>query len=162
MFFNSYLEKRLTEIDFNNFSVSEKNVLVSELANKEKVMFSEITPDYILNHHKQLKVKVLNEKCEAAIETGFVSSNGHSYRTNRDDQINMIGQKDELINDSSIETVMWKTEDADYVQHTKEEWMTVYQEAFGHKKAQLFKYNELKRKIMAAASHGEVLANIWD
>ena len=162
MLFNSYLEKRMTEIDFDTFKISEKNVLISDLANKYNLLLSEITPEYILNHHKKLKIEIIKEKCEESIIKGFVASNGHTYRTSRDDQVNMIGQKDELDANPEITTVLWKTEDMGYIEHSREEWLTIYNEAFAHKKSKLFKYNNLKREVLNAQSHQEIIDITWE
>jgi hypothetical protein len=162
MFFNSYLEKRMVEADFDKFKISEKNMVVSELANRSGLLLSEITPEYVLNHNKKLKIEVLKEQCENAILEGFVASNGHTYRTNRDDQINMIGQKDELMADESTETVYWKTEDAGYIAHSREEWLMIYNEAFAHKRQSLFKYDSLKQAVLDAKTHADVVAINWE
>lgn len=101
----------------------------------------------ILNIIKSQRKDEFKSICEEKIINGFQSSNGHWYRTNRDDQTNMIGQKDELIDDETILTVNWKTEDMGYISHTREEWLIIYKEAFFHKKTQLYRYNELKKII---------------
>lgn len=147
---------------FDKFNISEKNALISELANRNGLMFHEVDNEYILNHHKKLKIELLKEQCETAIEKGFVASNGHTYRTNRDDQINMIGQKDELMADETINTVLWKTEDEGYIEHTRDEWLNVYSEAFAFKKAQLLKYDSLKKLVNEAKTHEDIIAISWD
>lgn len=162
MNFNTPLEEKLVEQGYHTFSLQEKNSLVAILANRENLVYSDVDEDYILTYHKLLKGQLLAETCEAAILKGFTATNGHFYRTNRDDQVNMIGQKDELNADPLIEVVPWKTEDAGYIVHTKEEWLKVYQEAFAFKKTQLFKYNELKQKVAAATGHEELVAITWD
>jgi hypothetical protein len=160
--FNTPLEQKLVEVGFDKFSLPDKNMLISILANREELMYSQITDEYILNHHKQLKIDILSEKCEEAIITGFKSSNGHWYRTNRDDQINMIGQKDLLMADETVTIVPWKTEDTGYINHTREEWLQVYIEAFKHKKTQLLKYNTLKQQVLNATTHNEIVAIKWE
>jgi hypothetical protein len=116
-----------------------------------------------LEGFKEMKINNLNRQCEKAIEEGFTSTvNGHIYRTNRDDQINFMGQKDELTSDAVIETVMWKTEDAGYLSHTREEWLEIYFEALANKKVQLFKYNTLKGQVLAAASKEAVDLISWN
>ncbi|MGR5954245.1 DUF4376 domain-containing protein [Bacillus paranthracis] len=133
------------------------------MARKEGSILSYITDEYILNHHKKLKSAILSEKCDEVIVTGFKSTNGHTYRMKGDDQINFIGQAHELIFfDKETETVPWLTEDADYVVHSRDEWLNnVYREAFMHKKVQLYKYSELKKKITDAKTHAEIVAVTW-
>lgn len=155
------LENKLVTDGFDAFLLSEKNSLIAILANKDGKMYSEITPDYVLNRHKEIKTDIFSENCEDDIIAGFTSSNGHTYRTNRDDQMNMIGQKDELASDTTITTVSWRTEDAGYIDHTRDEWLIVYSEAFNHKKTTLAKYNTLKVQLTAATTDAAVLAITW-
>lgn len=56
---------------------------------------------------------------------------------------------------------MWKTEDFGYVDHTRDEWLTVYSEAFGHKKEQLFKYDQLKEMTSGCETLDEVKGVAW-
>jgi hypothetical protein len=157
--FLSQLEKKMIDNGFDSFSLKEKNDLVAILANREGVMYSEITPEYILNHHKQIKTDILSENCDETIVGGFTSTNGNKYRLNRDDQMNMIGKMIQLQHDPSIATVQWKTEGMGYVSHTKDEWINkVFLEALSFKEANLFKYNTLKAQVSNAMTDAEVLA----
>ncbi|MCA1025794.1 hypothetical protein LCM23_06790 [Cytobacillus kochii] len=114
-----------------------------------------------LERAKSGKNSKLKKACEESILAGFSSANGHFYRTNRDDQTNMIGQKDILNSDESISTVQWKTEDAGYIAHTREEWLKVYNEAFMHKQKQLFKYDSLKSQVLSATTQEELDSINW-
>jgi hypothetical protein len=158
----TYQEKMLIEQGYDTFGLENKNRLITILAEREGLVLSQVTDEYILNHHKQLKVDILSEICESNIVKGFTASNGNTYRTNRDDQVNMIGQKDELAEDPSITVVHWKTENLGYIEHTREEWMKVYIEAFSHKKSNLFRYNSLKHKVLNATTHSEIVGINWD
>ncbi len=162
MIFNSQIEKTLVETGFNNMTMESKNELILTLARRENLVYSQITDEYVLNYHKRLKTDMMSEKCDDVIIAGFVSSNGHKYRMNRDDQVNMMGQKDELFFDESIDKVYWRTEDVGYIEHTRDEWIQkVYREAYNHKKTNLFKYNELKTKIDNAKTHEEIVSITW-
>ncbi|MCB5366910.1 DUF4376 domain-containing protein [Collinsella aerofaciens] len=156
------VERKLLTSGFASLDMIEKNQLVSQIAKKEGKMYYEITEDYILEYHKNLKIDVLSQMCNEAIINGFTASNGHTYRTNRDDQINMMGKKIELMEDASITTVAWKTEDVGYIDHTREEWLQVYKESFEHKETNLLKYNTLKQQVRDAQTHEEVLAVSWE
>jgi hypothetical protein len=155
-------EELLLERGYNWFTPYEKNNLIALLAVKNNLIYSQVTDEYILDYHKKLKTGILKEICEEEIVKGFTATNGHFYRTNRDDQINMIGQKDELSEDSTITVVPWKTEDTGYINHTREEWMKVYVEAFAHKKEKLFKYDMLKGQVLSATTHEEVVGIKFD
>lgn len=117
--------------------------------------------DNILNQEKEKKVAELKQKCENAILAGFTSSNGHFYRTNRDDQTNFMGQKEELNDKPDMLVVPWKTEDVGYINHAREEWLTIFYEGLSHKKAQLYKYDTLKKQVESLTTIEEVQAIVW-
>lgn len=153
----------LMSIGYNKMTKDDKNRLVNYIAQKEGALLTEITEEYIFNMVKKIRINELSEICQDTILKGFKSPNGHTYRTNRDDQINMIGQKSLLELDQSIETVQWKTEDVGYLVHHREEWIKdVYMFGMKFKAEQLFKYDHLKRKILEASNEGEVLIITWD
>ncbi|MGE7305897.1 hypothetical protein ACQKJG_18910 [Priestia megaterium] len=156
------LELRLIEVGFKRFSIKEKNELTKLLANRINLAYTDITEDYIFNHAKKLKADVLAAQCEEAILKGFTASNGHTYRTNRDDQVNMIGQYNFLSDDQSINEVAWKTVDEGYVMHSREEWLQVYAEAFTSKKEKLFRYDYLKKLVDNAKTDEELVAVSWE
>jgi hypothetical protein len=162
MLFQTDLEKKLFDEGLTAFGNTEKNTLIATLANRVGKVFSEINDDYLLNYHRDLKKESLNEDCENTILGGFTATNGHIYRCNRDDQTNMIGQKDELRDDPTILEVEWRTEDEGYISHTREDWLQVYREAFVFKKTQLFKCKSLKQRATDATSHDEIIAVKWD
>lgn len=164
MLFDSQIEKQLVSVGYDNMNMEQKNELITTLAKREGTVLSQITDEYILGHHKKLKSEMLSEKCDEVIVTGFKSTNGHIYRMREDDQINFNGQAIELIFfDKEMQVVPWLTEDAGYIDHTRDEWLNqVYREAFNHKKSQLFKYNMLRTKIATAKTHAEIVAVDWD
>jgi len=73
-----------------------------------------------------------------------------------------LGQFNAISTDPLIETVMWKTEDAGYISHTREGWLDIYRQAFTHKQTQLFKYDTLKKQVNDAKTHEELTAITWD
>ncbi|MGO5676936.1 DUF4376 domain-containing protein [Bacillus subtilis] len=131
--------------------------MIVRIADKLGKLPYEITEDVILQHHKNLKNDLLSEACEEEIIKGFTASNGHVYRTNRDDQVNMIGQKGILDDTDSAEPIKWRTEDAGWIDHTKDEWLQVYKEAFDFKKSTLLKYASLKDQVNNATTHDEIV-----
>ncbi|PEF30292.1 hypothetical protein CON39_11490 [Bacillus thuringiensis] len=164
MLFDTQIEKLLVEIGFDRMTMEQKNELITMLARREGTVLSQITDEYILNHHKKLKSEMLSEICDEAIIKGFKSTNGHTYRMKNEDQINFIGQAHELIFfDKDTQVVPWLTEDVDYIEHSRDEWLNnVYREAFIHKKTQLFKYSERKKKISSATTHAEIVLITWN
>jgi hypothetical protein len=118
--------------------------------------------EVILEQFKQLKKDQLETICDSKIEYGFISSvNGHHYRVNRDDQINMMGRKNKLDADPTILTIDWKTEDVGYIQHSREDWLKIYDEAFAHKETQLYKLNELKLNVDSCKSIDDINVVTW-
>jgi hypothetical protein len=155
------VKSKLLSNGYDGLTVFEKNDLAIMISTESGMILNEITPDYILQYHKNIKKAALSQQCDDIISAGFTASNGHTYRTNRDDQINMIGQKDDLA-DGSITVVPWKTEDAGYIDHTREEWLGIYGEAFAYKKQQLLHYNTLKKAVTDALTHPDIIAVTWE
>ncbi|WP_457770704.1 DUF4376 domain-containing protein [Priestia megaterium] len=157
-----YINQIIIEQGYNALSAYQMEVVEEHVSDSDgAIRILETEEDEILEYVKSIKIAFFKKTCEEQIELGFTSSNGHFYRTNRDDQVNMIGQKDSLVDDPSITYVDWKTEDVGYIRHTKEQWMQVYNEAFAHKKEQLFKYEALKQRVMAATNQDEVALVKW-
>ncbi|CAI6330587.1 DUF4376 domain-containing protein [Bacillus subtilis] len=151
------IEQQMLDEGISSFTQYDMNTLIVRIADKLGKLPYEITEDVILQHHKNLKNDLLSEACEEEIIKGFTASNGHAYRTNRDDQVNMIGQKDILDDTNTDEPIKWKTEDAGWIDHTKDEWLQVYKEAFDFKKSTLLKYATLKDRVNNATTHDEIL-----
>jgi hypothetical protein len=160
--FLSSMERSMLERGFSKFNVREKNELIAVIANREGKMYSEITDDYLLSHHKQLKINIFSERCETAILEGFIAFNGHRYRTNRDDQINFLGRLEEMRLDPNIQEVMFKTRDAGYITHTPEEFKKIFLEGLRHKEALLYKYDTLKQQVLNATLEADIISAIWE
>jgi hypothetical protein len=159
----SEIEQLLLDNGYDSLSPYDMNRVIVHVAGAmgKSSNYNDITLEDVFNYHKELKISIFKQLCEESILEGFTSSNGHFYRTNRDDQINLMGQRDELVFDETIDKVMWKTEDVGYVEHTRDEWLMVYSEAFAHKKKQLFKYNTLKGELESAIDDKELVAIKW-
>lgn len=154
-------EKELILKGFEDMSVTNQNSLVNAIAIKLNCAVWQVSTAQILLHHKNLKLSMINEACELAISNGFTSANNHKYRLNQDDQVNMLGQKDRLRDNPDTDVVMWKTEDAGYIQHTRAEWLVMQKEAFDHKLIQLMKYNEKATAITSATTHKQIVETNW-
>ncbi|MGG3891994.1 hypothetical protein [Metabacillus fastidiosus] len=115
-----------------------------------------------LEELKAAKIDQLSYFCEQDILSGFTSTlNGHRYRTNRDDQTNLLGKFNQLMNDETIIKVMWKTEDVGYVEHTRDDWLSIYYEALHSKETKLFKYDQLKKLVSSKTTNQEVDSVVW-
>lgn len=156
------LEKKMVEEGYDTFTLEEKNLFIQELARRNALPANQVTDEFILNHHKSIKKAMFRSKCQSNIRQGFVSSNGHTYRTDYDDQLNFMGKMIHLITDPTITTVSWKTEDEGYVEHERNEWIKVFGEGVKHKENNIFKYNMLLTQLEQAKTHEEVMAITWE
>src|SRR5437763_5218343 len=93
MIYPSAIEQKLVEVGYNGLLLDEKNSLIATLGTRYGMTFSQVTDDFILSHHKDLKKELIEEAKMADIAVGFTASNGHFYSVSTDDQINYLGQK---------------------------------------------------------------------
>lgn len=159
---NDKFDEMLLEVGFDNMSLYDRNQLLVNIGSREKIDHSEITEEYVLDYHKKLKKQQLSDLCNDEIVNGFVASNGNKYRLNRDDQTNFIGKMMQVASDTTITTIHWKTENEGYVEHTREEWLKIFNEGLNHKESILFKYNTLVIELQNATTHSEVTALSWE
>lgn len=155
------IERTFLNKGLKGMNLYESNRLMEYYMDFYKKKSSEINAVFLLEKLKSLKLEKLRLDCEDDIESGFTASNGHFYRTNRDDQLNMIGQKDWLNDFPDEEVVYWKTEDAGYISHTRQEWISVYNEGYVIKRDKLFKLDQLRRVVLRATTSEEVVSIKW-
>ncbi|QZA70328.1 hypothetical protein 278BB001_177 [Bacillus phage 278BB001] len=158
----SSLEKKVLEVGYDGLSLSEKNDYIRLVASRKQKLVNQVTDQDLLDYHKEFKIYVFQVTCDTEIAKGFTASNGHTYRTNREDQTNMLATKIQLSEDPTISEVYWLTQDSGYLMHTREELLKVYNEAFEHKKNLVFKNGELRRMIENAATDAELVAIKWE
>lgn len=112
---------------------------------------------------KERKIRQLDEACNKAIIAGFQSeSTGHFFRFNLEDQTNFNQMLSLLLYDTTMETVMWKTEDAGVVQLTREQFLQVVLEAKTHKETNIQKYWNLKAQVQSKMKNSTVDAINWE
>jgi len=156
------LENKLIEEGIESFTLEEKNMLIQFIARRNAIPVNQVTDECILEHHKKIKREIFRNKCQTRIRNGFKASNGHTYRAEFDDQINFMGKMIHLIADPEIESVLWKTEDSGYKEHSREEWTNVFIEGLKHKEDNIFKYNHLLERLDDAKTHEEVIKIAWE
>lgn len=162
MVYPSPIEQKMVEQGYDNLSLSAKNILISTLANRNSMLLSDVNPAYVLQQHQNLKIELFSDICENKIIGGFTSaSTNHTFRLNRDDQINMMGKKDQIKEDSTITTVNWLTLDAGYQAFTTAQFLTIYGEALNYKESVLSQYNTYKGQILACTTHAAIFAIQW-
>jgi hypothetical protein len=161
-FINVLNNKLLTE-GIESFSTTELNDFIIQIARAKNLPMMDVTMDYLFQYHKDLKIQKLNEECEKSILEGFVSdTTGHTYRTNIDDQLNFIGKYLVVKEDESILEVFWKPEDiGEQVPHTRDEFLSVYREAFDHKENSLRKIHILRIQVREAVTDADLLLIKW-
>lgn len=155
-------EQELILYGYDKMSLDNQNRLVTFIGKKLGIPLMSLRPEHVLQYHKDLKKSMMNEFYEIDIAKGFKATNGHTYRTNTDDQINFLGRMLMLYLKPDIQEVNWKPEDLDeYLLHTREEWLQVASEGFAHKESQLMKYNEKTTAIRNATTHDQIVAVSW-
>lgn len=153
----------IMENDYDKMSSQQKDEVAAHVARQKGISYRNMPDSAILAYHKEIKNGLMNNTCDETIEYGFCSQvNGHHYRTNRDDQINFIGQCQVLKLEPSIETVIWKTEDAGPIPLTRNEFFFIYKEGLLHKNSTIQKYWQKKMKIEACTTHAEIMGIKWE
>ena len=156
-------DKFIMSNDFDKMNQQQKDEVAAHIARQKGISMRNMPDQTILDYHKEIKSIALNEICESTIENGFESEvNGHHYRTNKDDQINFIGQCQLLFLEPSIETIIWKTEDAGPISITRKEFMGIYKEGLLHKNNTIQKYWQKKMAVSACSTHAEIIAIDWN
>lgn len=157
-------EQKLSMVNgFDEMNYAEKDNVASLVGQEIHKRIREVTDEDVMSYHKNLLKQMFNEKCDAEIENGFISSvNGHHYRTNRDDQINFIGLYLLVRDDEKAEDIFWTTEDAGPLPLEREEFMMIYFEALKHKNDTIRKYWLKKGEIDACESHLDIREIVWE
>lgn len=162
MVYPSQIEQKMVEQGYDNLSLPDKNLLLTTLGGRGGMLLSDVTPTYVLQQHQNLKVELFSDTCENKIIEGFTSSStNHIFRLNRDDQLNMMGKRDQIKEDSTITSVNWLTLDAGYQSFTAAQFLTVYSEALTYKENVILQYNQYKGQILAATTHAAIFAIQW-
>lgn len=161
--FNNQAEQALLATGYDKLSINDKNSLYVIIASKNNMAFSDITPDYILKYHQQLKVAYLEQQRDLAIHAGFTSTDTHTYSTRPDDQTNMLGQMIKILRDNTITSVSWVQADTNVLAtYTVDDWKAnVFDQAFSFKDTQMLKCNDLIVKVLAATTHDDLVAITW-
>lgn len=158
-----YYDGRLLETGLGSFTITEQNDYFLNIANSRGMLITDVTEEFMVDYHKKLKMADFSKRTEEDIEIGFVSTtNNHSYRLNRDDQLNLLGEYVFTKEDETILSVYWKAEDVGgQIPHERDEFLAVVKEAFQHKKSTLYKLHLMRIDINAAVTHDEITAIKW-
>jgi hypothetical protein len=115
--------------------------------------------------YKFMKIEQLNYLCNQTIKAGFTSSalgTPHQYKSDYDDQINTIGCLTLLNADSTLQSMIFKTVDAGFMIHTREQFLKLYKDGEEFKRNNITIYNTKKFQVLNALTKDEVIAIKWN
>lgn len=148
---------------FDLTDVTGRDAAYTIVAQDKGKSMRDVSDSEVLDYHKEILKSIFSDSCATAIEDGFDSSvNGHHYRTNKDDQINFIGEYLLIQSDATIDTVYWTTEDAGPLPLTRDEFFSIYKEALGHKNSMIQHYWQKKQEVDSYTTHEGLRGCTWD
>ncbi len=113
---------------------------------------------YWLDLCKIRKIEEVDRQCTATIHGGFVSSNGHTYGFDGEDQDNMAQKHTLFMEDVNAPGLPWRTKDAGPIFHTRAEFLALCKEAEIFKFKNIAAYWQLVYQINAALTPEDVFA----
>lgn len=114
-----------------------------------------------IGYCKQNKISELNDSCQNTIYSGFTGTNGHKYQFGEKDQGNLTQQMLFIVNDTTITSVQWKTEDVGILSHTRADFLQVCLDADNFKRSNFGKYWNLESQVNAATTEDAINAITW-
>lgn len=161
-----YMEEKTDYILLNNdietldlVTLEEIKEHISEFYQKP---LAQVADEDLLAYHKEAQNKKLERRCQKEILNGFTSSSsGHTYRTNIDDQINILGKTLELVIKTLMLNVTWKTEDSGVLDHLREDFFEVFFESIHHKESKIAHLWQKKYEVSLCSSHEEINLIEW-
>lgn len=118
----------------------------------------------MMDYYKPLKKSELDNQCDLAIMGGFTSSvlgEPHQYQSMVIDEIWFNSTINRFSVDPNFTTVNYKTIDAGYLPHTKEQFFRVFIDGHNYGDSQISKLNGLKAQVEAATTKEELDAIEW-
>ncbi|AEQ34229.1 tail fiber protein [Bacillus phage Bastille] len=155
-------EHELVTKGFDGMSVINQNELIAKLANNFGVSYFNVEHSMILDVHKTLKLRLLEEDYNMTIDGGYLDmNNGHLYDMSTSSQADFNSVRI-LLESKPQEHINWMTEDSGEVSHTSAEWLAVFEGLTLCKQELKHKYISLCKKTTDATSHQEILDIKWD
>lgn len=117
-----------------------------------------------LEYLKSQKIQELNQQCDAAIMGGFTSNAlgvTHTYQSMLTDEIWFNSTLHRFNIDPNFTTVQYKTVDAGYLPHTKEQFQQVFIDGHAWGDSQITKLNNLKNQVNATTTEADLDAIVW-
>jgi hypothetical protein len=156
-------------VDMDVAEIIVTDYIVENLYDNDGALLEKHLPNDVIDERTTLsflqkeKIEQLNTLCEQLILAGFRSkTTGHFYAFGERDQLNFTQQMILMVSRSDIQDVVWKTEDAGPVLHSRDEFLAVVAEAEVHKRSKMQRYWELKAQVQAAKTNEEIEAITWE
>lgn len=153
-FFYEYVDRPLTQ--------EEKLAKLEELQKDANTKYLELDiANTDIETVRQAKKDQLNHLCNVAILGTFIGHNGHTYSFDMEAQANFNQQFTDLLIDTTIASIDWKTKDAGVVTHTRDEFMALRTDIKNHKLSNIQKYWTLESQVLNAITKDEITAINW-
>lgn len=123
-----------------------------------------LNKNYGIEYMKEQKNKQLEKQCDATIMGGFPSNAlgaSHTYQSMLIDEIWLNSTIHRFNIDPNFTTVNYKTIDAGYLPHTKEQFFQVFIDGHAWGDNQITKLNQLKAQVAAATDQAGLDAITW-
>lgn len=114
-----------------------------------------------LAYYKQNKLNELSDSCQNTIYGGFKGTDGHTYQFAAQDQLNITQQMLVLVSDPTIITVQWKTEDSGIITLTRQQFLTMCNDANNFKRQNMGKYWQLATQVEACTTENDIDTINW-
>jgi len=122
-------------------------------------------PDIIkLPPLKEAKIEEINIACNKEILDGFKSScTGieHQYKFTEEWQTNLNRQMNSLIIDDLVDSIEWNTVDAGVINHTRRQFITLYQDSKTFIDSKISNYYNIKQQVMNCQNTNDVRLINW-
>ena len=145
--------------------MADKQIALEELQKDANTKYLELDiANTDIETVRLAKEDQLNHLCNVAILGTFNGHNGHTYSFDMEAQANFNQQFTDLLIDTTIATIDWKTKDAGVVTHTRDEFMALRTDIKNHKLSNIQKYWTLENKLMDTAitkTKDDIIAINW-
>lgn len=124
----------------------------------------QLSAQVALANTKMTKKSDLSQQCNQAIVAGFTSSalgQAHTYPSDEEAQRNFNSEINKFVIDSTYTTSLFKTLDAGYLPHSKDQLFQVFSDGHASRVAQLAQLNQLKAQVDAVQTQADLDKITW-
>lgn len=142
--------------------IADKQIILEESQKDANTKYLELDiTNSDIETVRQAKKDQLNHLCNVAILGTFIGHNSHTYSFDMEAQDNFNQQFTDLLIDTTIATIDWKTKNAGVVTHTRDEFMALRTDIKNHKLSNIQKYWTLEAQVLNALTKDEITAISW-